>query len=619
MTDMKQEKKKKEEKKKPMYSVFDNMKFIFSNIWRWDKKVLIFSFLQIPVIVLLPMLGIYMSKYVVELVTENSSAERLVLNILLITAAMFALNLLNTFTSASIDSRSYKNRFRYLEMLMMKSLDLDYDISENPDTETKLSKAFNSVGGDNGGTQQIITYAINIVSNLIGIISYAAIIFGLSPIIIVLLSITTVTNYYVYRLMNKWEYRNRDHWSKIDRKINYIINRAGEFSRAKDMRLYNITNWFTDLFDSVVKARMVWSKKQKVRVYGIDILSALLNLIRDGAAYAILIYKMVNDGLPISDFVLYFGMIAGFSGWLNGFVNEINRIHSTSLIICDMREYLAIKDNSNRGEGVELPTETCEIEFKDVSFKYLNNEKNTLDNISFKINKGEKIAIVGLNGAGKTTMVKLLCGLYRPTEGEVIVDGHSISEYNRDEYYSLFSVVFQDIHLLPVSIAKNIAFDKNFDEYKLNKTLELSGFMKKVNSLPNGIHNKLLKNMYKDATDLSGGEKQKLGLSRALYKDGKIIVLDEPTAALDPIAENEMYLKYNELTAGRTAVYISHRLSSTRFCDRIFFLDNGKIVEVGSHDELMKKKGKYAEMFDLQSHYYKENIENEEVAHEQKA
>jgi ABC-type multidrug transport system fused ATPase/permease subunit len=205
-----------------------------------------------------------------------------------------------------------------------------------------------------------------------------------------------------------------------------------------------------------------------------------------------------------------------------------------------------------------------------------------------------------------------MCGLYRPTEGKILIEGKSIMEYNRDEYYTLLSAVFQDIYLMPVSIAKNISlrFDDNIDMNKINKVLELAGLNDKIKSLENGADTLLLKSFAEEAIELSGGEKQKLALSRALYKDGKIIVLDEPTAALDPIAESEMYQKYDELTSGRTAVYISHRLSSTRFCDRIFFLEGGKILETGNHAELMQKAGKYAEMFDIQSHYYKENIEN---------
>ncbi|HBN83581.1 MAG TPA: hypothetical protein DDZ89_07015 [Clostridiales bacterium] len=251
-----------------------------------------------------------------------------------------------------------------------------------------------------------------------------------------------------------------------------------------------------------------------------------------------------------------------------------------------------------------------EIVFENVSFRYPESETDTLKNISFTIKAGEKLALVGRNGAGKTTLVKLLCGLYRPTSGDITISGHSIYEYNRDEYYTLLSVVFQDICLIPVSIAKNITLceQSRINRQRLEKVLRDSGLYDKVMSLPGKENTLLMKSIHEGATDLSGGEKQKLALARAIYKEGNIMILDEPTAALDPIAENELYQKYSELTACATSVFISHRLSSTRFCDRILFLEEGEIVEEGNHEELMYLGGRYANMFDLQSHYYKEAV-----------
>lgn len=608
----------KKEKKKPQYNVLQNLQFVFGNIWRWDKSIIFLSALRIPANVLMPMIGIYMSKYVVDIVTQNGSIERLLLYILIFSLATLALNVIQNIVSTKIEWKAVYNRLKYMMFINEKYIDADYENVENPEGQTKCEKAFQTVNNDDSGTQAIVNCVISILSNVIGLISYSSIIFTLNPLIVLLLSLTTVGNYFIYKILRMWEYRNRDKWTPIDRKLNYIQRSSGDFSSAKDIRLYNITEWFGDLFKSILIERMNWTKKQKIRVYAADMVSVILSLIRDGIAYGYLISKMLNTGMPVSDFVLYFGIIGGFSGWLSGLIDTINSLNSISLGLCDLREFIDMPDKFNRGKGTALPSETCEIEFRNVSFKYPGSEKNTIENLSFKINKGEKIAIVGLNGAGKTTLIKLMCGLYSPCEGEVLVDGKNITEYNRDEYYTLFSAVFQDIHLMPVSIAKNISLcdEDNIDRAKITDVLTLSGLNGKIESLTKGMDTYLLKNFNEEAVELSGGEKQKLALSRALYKDGKIIVLDEPTAALDPIAENEMYQKYDELTSGRTAVYISHRLSSTRFCDRIFFLEHGQIIEIGNHDVLMKKGGKYAEMFDIQSHYYrnKEVTENEKEA-----
>ena len=598
----------KSEKKKPSYSVFQNLKFVFSNIWKWDKAMLLLCLIRVPIIVILPLLGVYMSKVVVDIVTHQASVERLLLYILIISAAMLVLNLLNNTLSPEIECRAFSNRFKYLNLWNEKNMDADYENIEGSEGQIKQQKAFNIVHNNNSGTQVIINNVIGIVSNVIGIISYGTIISTLNPLIVLLLVATSGLNYYLLRIMRLYDYKNKDHWIPIDRKLDYLQNKSGEFANSKDIRLNSMSAWFIHMYNKILKERTVWYKRYEIRGYLVDIVSGILTFIRDGIAYFYLIFRMLNTSMVVSDFVLYFAIIGGFSGWFSGLINEINALNVTSLSFCDLRDYLDMPDKFNRQIGVALPKETCNIEFRNVSFRYSKSENYTIDNMNVTIKKGEKIAIVGLNGAGKTTFVKLLCGLYRPTEGQIYADGCDITSYNRDEYYKLFSVAFQDIYVMPISIAKNIALcdDEEIDHQGVISVLKLSGLYEKIHSLPKGMDTLLLKSIHEEATELSGGEMQKLALARALYKDGKIIILDEPTAALDPIAENEMYLKYDELTRSCTSIFISHRLSSTRFCDRILFLENGKIVETGTHKELILLNGKYAEMFEIQSHYYKD-------------
>ncbi|MDE6750672.1 MAG: ABC transporter ATP-binding protein/permease, partial [Lachnospiraceae bacterium] len=280
-----------------------------------------------------------------------------------------------------------------------------------------------------------------------------------------------------------------------------------------------------------------------------------------------------------------------------------------SLDICAVREFLDYPETFKMEEGIPITPDLnipYQIELKDVSFRYPEALENTLSHINLTIRPGEKLAIVGLNGAGKTTLIKLICGFLDPTEGKVLLNNTDIRTYNRREYYRLFSAVFQDFSVLDVTIAENIAqTDENINSELMEQCISQAGLTKKIDSLPDGVKTHI-GGVFEDGINLSGGELQRLMLARALYKNAPIIILDEPTSALDPIAESEIYNKYNELTDGRLAVFISHRLASTRFCDRIILIAEGRIDEEGTHDELIAQNGHYADLFEIQSRYYRE-------------
>jgi len=295
----------------------------------------------------------------------------------------------------------------------------------------------------------------------------------------------------------------------------------------------------------------------------------------------------------------------------NGFVG----INGASLTLCDLRDYLSYPERNNREKGVEPKADgkPCTIELKDVSYRYDGAGKNAVSDVSLTIKAWEKIAVVGLNGAGKTTLIKLICGLYTPATGRINVNGHAMNAYNIYDYYSMFSVVFQDFHFMPVSIAQTVSCGTNehTDRDKVMECLELAGLGEKITQLNQGMDSLLNKQLNENAIDLSGGERQKLLLARAIYKNAPVLILDEPTSALDPIAESELYEKYGELTKNKTSIYISHRFASTRFCDRILYMEEGKIAEMGTHAELLEKGGKYAHLYTIQSQYYKENTGDE--------
>ncbi|MCQ2463804.1 MAG: ABC transporter ATP-binding protein/permease, partial [Clostridia bacterium] len=323
----------------------------------------------------------------------------------------------------------------------------------------------------------------------------------------------------------------------------------------------------------------------------------------------------MKGNISKTELVLFACSVTEFTYWIGNIGDVCGMIIPMNIEIDNLREFLDIRNKMKNTGGIPLSDAMpYEIEFKKVCFIYPESEKEILHNINLTIHGGENLALVGVNGAGKTTLVKLLCGLYRPTSGQILLNGIDISEINRDDYYKIISAVFQEPRFLPCTILENVSMlpARESDRYRFNDCVKAAGLFEKIQRLTYKEDTYLVKTINENAIELSGGEMQRLLLARAIYKDAPVLVLDEPTAALDPIAENEIYLKYSEISNGKTSVYISHRLSSTRFCDRIVLLDESTVAEVGTHEELMSKNGKYAEMFNIQSKYYREEAENNE-------
>ncbi len=607
----------KSKRTQPSYSMWQNINYVLKNLWIFERKLFLMATARVPLLVVLPLLAILMPKLVLDCLTAKVGPGRLVEVVGLVSLGMIVCSFLNQYFNGRISIEVVSNRAHYVSLISQKTLNTDYENLENPEGQKKQQKAFEATSDANKGTEAVLIPLILFAADIFGFVLYGGILAALNPLIIVFLLATAVLSFFVTRRVQQYEHNNKDNWTLIDRKLWYLIDRCADFAAGKDIRLYNMSGWFGRLFETLLNDRTVWLKRVERRNYLANTVDGLLILVRDGAAYAYLVYLTLTGSISVADFTLYFGTVAGFSTWLTGITDELTQLNHMSLDICNVRDYLDLRDRFNRGKGVSLPAMgdwPCEVEFEHISFQYPGSAKRVVDDFSLKIRRGEKIALVGVNGAGKTTLVKLLCGLYHPTSGRILANGKDMLDYNRDEYYRLFSAVFQDIHMLPVSIARNVATEADgpIVTEKVLQCLKLAGLEEKVNGLPKGIETPLVKEVNEDAVQLSGGELQKLVLARALYKDTPILILDEPTAALDPISENELYVRYSELTAGRTSVFISHRLSSTRFCDRIVFLSNGKIAECGTHEELMTQNKRYAEMFRIQSHYYQDHVEEME-------
>ena len=437
-----------------------------------------------------------------------------------------------------------------------------------------------------------------------GVVFYGILI-GRKSIILVLLMLFSVS--VSMGLLSFARKKHGQYHAKLSRyakEIAYINRQSLESGAGKDIRIYRMLDFFMKKYDEGLEGMS--------KTFGIihdwymlrSAANALVGFMVDMLAWGYLLYMLVGGKITTAEFVLYLGLINGFGSYLENLIRSAMGLAPMSVAISYIREFLEL-DNQWKGTG-EKESGALTVEFKGVSYTYPSAKEPTLKDINLTIRQGEKLALIGLNGAGKTTLVKLICGFYHPTGGEIYVNGKPVTDYDRDKYYEMVSVLFQDTTILPLTLDMNITgqLPEEIDRKRLNHALELAGFLDKYNSLPKKGETLLVREVNKESVDFSGGERQKLFFARALYKNGGLMILDEPTAALDPIAENELYEHFAEAAADRTTVYISHRLSSTKFCDRIVLLEHGRIIEEGTHDLLMEAGGRYAELFEIQRRYY---------------
>ncbi|MCH5183273.1 MAG: ABC transporter ATP-binding protein [Oscillospiraceae bacterium] len=592
-------------------SVPQSLRFIFRRTAAHDKKIFFYSFLSIPFQVLDRLADIYLIALIVDAATHHEE-ERLLLILLVFALYQLLSGLMMRFTEWQLSTRNYRSKMKFLSRYAARYMRTEFTTIESTAGKDLAQRAKNAMAGvdyrDKSSVETAFLQCAGLIGSICGLFVYTGIISLLDPLILLLLLTTSAAGYLLQRAMVKYDQKDKRRYIPLDRKLWYLVKELRDPLSAKDIRLYGLMGWLRRLFGETLASRRKLHAKRSRLQYGVLVLINLINTLFTGYIYYYLIRQYLAGGIDISQFLLYFGLITGFNGWLMSVIDGIEALHMTLLNIDDLRRFDALPQPSEAEAPPAEQTTDGGIRFEHVSFGYQEGT-NVISDMSFTVAPGEKIAIVGLNGAGKTTLVKLLCGLYTPKEGCILLGGRDLRTLGREELFRRFAVVFQDIYLLPTSIERNITLSEQGDGDRLSEVLALSGLQEKISSLPDREQTLLVKGVLEDAVELSGGEIQKLALARALYKGGEIFVLDEPTAKLDPIAEQEMYLRYGELTKGKTSVFISHRLSSTRFCDRIFYLENGVITECGTHDELLRLGGAYARLFETQSRYYREEGE----------
>lgn len=574
----------------------------------------------------LPFINIFYGSRIIDGIIKLESKDTLIHYVTI----MVSLNLVLGLIRFALEKMRIVNE-KYIERINQakigeKALSLDYEILEKKETLEILQKAADG-NNSQGGLASLCGSAVILIQHVFSIIYALILVIGLfktvdingtgwllnfmnSPLSTAALIILLASGIFVSMLISKkysglqYEYYERN--VEANRKFGYFFSFLPDYQVGKDIRIFNMKK----LIDMEMVKFIKWGQglmtqfSNKAMKYDFSVIT--INRFAEYLAYLFVGLKAVLGIITVGQLTLYVGALK----LLNTAINELFKEIVTIGLRCSyIKNYTTFLDIKNEKYDGTLPVEKrldneYELEFRNVSFHYPNSEEMILKNISLKIKVGHKMAIVGRNGAGKTTFIKLLCRLYDPTEGEILLNGIDIKKYDYEEYMKIFSVVFQDFKLFSFSVAENVATSCEYDEEKLWCCLEKAGIKNRIEKLPEGINTNIFNNQ-EEGVEISGGEAQKLAIARALYKDAPIVILDEPTSALDPISELEIYERFNELVEEKTSIFISHRMSSCRFCNNILVFDNGHIVQAGNHDELTAdKEGIYYSLWSAQAKYY---------------
>ena len=618
------------EKKKPYTTTWNNICWSIRGQLKYSRVALFMQILFIPLNVGLAWTGIYLPSLVVAEVTGGAGFSHAAYTVGIWMFAILCATLIWNVLDYYVHTLDQIYTCKVRDMLYEKAMGLFYQCYEKKKMGDLFWRAERTTLRWNG-EEPVADMTWHVRKFLESVICYA--LFGtvvsfVSPWILLLLTLAPAVNWFCVRAYQKWEYANRGKWGELDRKLYYVQRKTEEFTSAKDIRVYGMAGWMRQMYKLLCEEHSVWDKKRLWKSYFSRIADLFVILLRDGAAYALLISMVRKGEISAEQFVLYFAAISSFATWIGNILDGWNKMRGTSLLLCDLREYLEYPDPEGAGsmDGAgkftpfDLKGRAPDIIFDHVSFRYEGAKNDVLHDICLTLHSGEKLAIVGVNGAGKSTLVKLLCGLYEPTDGKIRIvyaDGGDnrktipVCHIPRREYYKLFSVVFQKVNQMFFSIAETVSGcgEDECDIMRAKECIKRAGLSQKLDLLPDGIHTKLDKQVNEGGIELSGGEMQKLMLARALYKDAPVLILVEPTAALDPIAESRIYEEYQNMTRGKSSLFISHRLASTRFCDRILYMEGGKIMEEGTHDSLLAAGGEYAKLYEIQSCWYQEKGE----------
>ncbi len=583
-----------------------SLSYCFRQIWKYRKSYLLISAINVIAGAAIPFAEII---FLPLLINAMTAPEKDLRYIITLAAAMVLSQILLQAINSCVTVHLEKSADFFLniesEEISQLCMDIDFTLTENKEALDQIKKARDGMNWS-GGAHEIAKGFFTIISNAIKLFGVAAVMIANAPMLLVIIGVLLAISAFINAKKNEIDIKNFAELSNINRIFGHICWEMEDFRYGKDIRLYSAAGMMIEKSAQQIKRLSDYWQNINDKKYPLNVLDITIGALRDFGTYLYLGILAITGRITIGVFSQLLSAAGTLHAALQAIIMGLQDIVKRSGYMYEVIKFMEYPPAMEKGtRKIADNSNGHEIEFRNVSFSYPGSDVQVLRDVSIRLRSGERLSVVGLNGAGKTTFIKLLCRLYDVDSGEILLDGVNIREYDYEEYMKLFSVVFQDFRLLAFSAADNVTLGNDESPEKIDKLFETVGLLEDINELPKGRDTMMFKQFDKEGVELSGGQQQKLAIARALYKNAPVVILDEPTAALDPVAEYEIYRQFNDLVNGKTAVYISHRLSSCKFCEHIAVFSEGTIKEYGTHDELVHKRdGIYAEMFKAQAQYY---------------
>lgn len=598
---------------KEKYGTLDTWKFLLKEGWSYSHKMTIRITVEAIINAFSGYATVLLPSLIVGDLERGTDLTILICKVLFYFSIIALLAILSEAASNQNMIDLIRFRIHYLPAVIEDCMNSDYETYVKEETQDMLEKGFLATSTNGRGIEGFYHHFTVILTCVVELVIYSGLIGKLSLWMILTVIGLSVFSYFLKDRFNRKYDAAREKDAENEVHIRYFSNLPYDIATGKDIRLYQMQNMLKEKFEKYNRKKINNADQTEKYMCESNVVTSVITFIKDVLCYGFLIHAMIQENMDVAQFVLYIGSFSAFS---REFGKLSDYLSMTSVDISMTRDFRKLKEVLKPVNGTEVTeSDDLDIQFEHVYFRYNEKERWILEDFSLHIHPHEKLALVGINGAGKTTIVKLLCRLLHPVKGRILINGTDLEDIDFDDYRKKIGCVFQNTEPFEFSVGTNISgeMEGKYDEKAVLEAIEKAGLRERVNSLKDGIHTGVGNALDENGVMFSGGEVQKLMLARAYYHHPSFMILDEPTAAMDAISEQEMYQSYLSFIGDHNALFISHRLASTRFCDRIVFLENGKIVEEGTHEELMKMMGKYRDMFEVQAKYYREGENHEEV------